>query len=73
MEKMGRRKVDMSNKMQRWPLAETFIHGWGHFPRGGNLLEIFEGDFPVYMHFEDTGKDSSCAEADVVCEARAAV
>lgn len=21
-----------------------------------NLLEIFEGDFPVYMHFEDTGK-----------------
>ena len=28
----------------------------GIFHEVENLLEIFEGDFPVYMHFEDTGK-----------------
>ena len=55
--KDGRRKVDISNKNTKdglW-LKLPSISG-DAFSEVENLLEIFEGDFPVYMHFEDTGK-----------------
>ena len=55
--KDGRRKVDISNKNAKDGLWLKLPSMSGDtFSEVENLLEIFEGDFPVYMHFEDTGK-----------------
>ena len=55
--KDGRRKVDISNKNTKDGLWLKLPSMSGDtFSEVENLLEIFEGDFPVYMHFEDTGK-----------------
>ena len=55
--KDGRRKVSESIKSTKeglW-LKLPSMHD-NIFCEVENLLEIFEGDFPVYMHFSDSGK-----------------